>query len=106
GKNGKKAPGIVPGGPGFLMNLLTAIVIFFLLISTYSFIMDLTKPKQEVSLSQVAADVKSGAIKEIDVNGNDLDLVYADASHKTAMKDPSTGLPETLATYGTTPAQL
>ncbi|MDB5237195.1 MAG: ftsH [Parcubacteria group bacterium] len=106
---GKKGPGsFFPqgGGSGFLMNLATTIVIFLLLISGYSFITSLTKQKQEVPLSQVASDVKSGSIKEIDVNGNDLDLTYADGTHKTAMKDPDTGLPETLATYGATPDQL
>lgn len=104
---GKKASGpIMPRGSGFLMNLATTIVIFLLLISGYSAITDLTKQKQEVPLSQVATDVKSGAIKAIDVNGNDLDLTYTDGTHKAAMKDPATGLPETLATYGTTPVQL
>jgi cell division protease FtsH len=103
----KKLPGSgMPSGSGFLMNLGMTIVIFLLLISGYSAITGLTKQKIQVSLSQVAADVKSGAVKEIDVNGNDLDLTYADGTHKTAMKDPDTGLPETLATYGATPDQL
>ena len=40
------------------------------------------------------------------MNGDSLDLVYADESIKTSRKDPSAGLPETLATYGVTPAEL
>ncbi len=105
---GKKGPRsfLSPGGPGFLMNLVTTIFIFLLLISGYSALTDLTKQKQEIPLSQVATDVKAGTVKEIDVSGNDLDLAYADGTHKIAMKDPNTGLPETLATYGTTPEQL
>jgi cell division protease FtsH len=100
---GKGPGGFLPGGGGFLMNLVTTIVIFLLLMSAYSLILDLTKSKPEVSLSQVASDVKSGQVIEITVAGNDLNLTYADGSHKTAMKEPSTGLAETLATYGTTP---
>lgn len=76
----KKGKGgfLTPGGGGFLMNLLSIIVIFLLLMSSYSFIMSLTKQKQEIPLSQVAADVKSGLVTEITVAGNDLDLAYAD----------------------------
>jgi len=88
------------------MNLLTTIVIFLLLISAYTFISGLMKPKQEISLSQVAADVRAGSVKEIKVAGNDLDLTYTDETHKTAMKEPATSLSESLVALGTTPEQL
>ena len=107
-EKGNKAPTsfFSPGGSGFFMNLMTTIVIFLLLISGYSFVTNLTKEKQEIPLSQVAADVRAGTLKEITVSGNDLALTYADDTHKTAMKEPGTGLPETLATYGATPEEL
>jgi len=107
-EKGKKGPAsfFSPGGSGFLMNLLTTIVIFLLLISAYSFITGMMKEKQEISLSQVAADVRAGSVKEIEVQGNDLDLTYTDDTHKKAMKEPGTGLSETLTTLGATPEQL
>ena len=59
-----------------------------------------------IPLSTVATDVAAGKVSAITVNGDALNLVYADKSTKTSQKDPSAGLPETLATYGVTPAEL
>ena len=75
-------------------------------MSAYSLISDFTKPSVEVPLSVVAADVVSGKVKSIVVEGDSLKLVYTDESIKTSRKDSSSGLPETLATYGVTPLEL
>ncbi len=109
-KNGKKsAPRgwrAMLGGPSFFGNLLTTVLIFLLLMSAYSIIESFTKPASDVPLSVVAADVAEGKIKSIIVKGDSLDLVYTDESIKVSRKDSSAGLPETLATYGVTPAEL
>src|SRR3989344_2289042 len=94
------------GGPSFFGNLLTTVLIFLILMSAYSLIQSLVQPSTDIPLSVVAADVSEGKIKSIVVSGDSLDLVYADESVKVSRKDPSAGLPETLATYGVTPAQL
>jgi len=75
-------------------------------MSAYSLVESFIQPSNDISLSAVAADVAEGKISEITVNGDSLDLVYADKSVKTSRKDPSAGLPETLATYGVTPSEL
>ena len=94
------------GGPSFFGSLLTTVLIFMLLMSAYSLIQGFMKPDIDVPLSVVAADVAEGKIKSISVKGDLLDLVYTDESVKVSRKDPSAGLPETLATYGVTPAEL
>ncbi len=94
------------GGPSFFGNLVTTVLIFLLLMSAYSLITDLTRPSDNVPLSVVAADVAAGKVESITVNGDSLALTYADGSDKTSRKDPSAGLPETLATYGVTPEEL
>jgi len=94
------------GGPSFFGNLTTTILIFLLLMSVYSFIADFMKSSDDIPLSVVAADVAAGKMEAITVNGDSLDLIYTDKSTKTSRKDPSAGLPETLATYGVTPAEL
>lgn len=94
------------GGPSFFGNLTTTILIFLLLMSAYSLVESYMKPNNDVPLSVVAADVAAGKINKITVNGDSLDLIYTDESIKTSRKDPSSGLPETLATYGVTPAEL
>jgi len=97
---------LTPGTPGFFGNLITAVLVFLLLMSIYSLIAGSFTKKEEVTLSQVANDVKAGLVRDIKIEGNDLTLTYTDDVEKTAKKDPSTSLPETLATYGATPEQI
>jgi cell division protease FtsH len=95
-----------PQGKGFMGNFFSTVLIFFLLMTTYSFFVNHTKDKEALSLTQVATDVRAGAIKTINISGEELELVYLDGVKKTALKDPSQGLPETLSVYGTTPDEL
>ena len=94
------------GGPSFFSNLITTVLTFLLLMSAYSLIGSFIQPSNTIPLSSVAADVAAGKVSSITVNGDALDLTYADGSAKTSHKDPAAGLPETLATYGVTPAEL
>ncbi len=109
-KHGKKPP--VPGwralmgGPSFFGNLVTTVLIFILLMSGYSLVSSLFQPADTIPLSVVAADVGAGKIRSIIINGDSLTLEYIDESTKVSRKEPSSGLPETLATYGITPAEL
>jgi cell division protease FtsH len=94
------------GGPSFFGNFTTTILIFLVLMSAYSLVGNMFEKKNDIPLSVVAADVASGKVESITVSGDTLNLVYADKEVKVSRKDPSAGLPETLATYGVTPAQL
>lgn len=114
-QKGKKAPTLSQGkksmktlfkGPSFFGNLLTTVLIFLFIMSAYSLIEGFFQPSTTVPLSVVASDVALGKVTSITVNGDSLDLAYTDKSVKTSRKDPSSGLPETLATYGVTPEQL
>jgi len=94
------------GGPSFFGNLITTILVFIFLMSAYSLVASFFQPSNDIPLSTVAADVAAGKINAITVNGDSLNLSYGDGTTKASRKDPSTGLPETLATYGVTPAEL
>jgi cell division protease FtsH len=108
GQKGKKKGGgnLLSGGPGFMGNLLSTILILLVLVSAYTLFTTTSEAKKEIPLSQVAADVKAGSVSVVKINGNDLELTYTDGTKKTSVQDSSTGLPETLATYGVTPDQL
>ena len=95
-----------PLGGSFFGNLVTTVLIFLLLMSAYSLIAGIFQPVNEIPLSQVAADVAAGKVASITVNNDELDLTYAGGATKISRKDPAAGLPETLATYGVTPAEL
>ncbi|MGB4076135.1 MAG: ATP-dependent zinc metalloprotease FtsH [Minisyncoccia bacterium] len=101
-----KGPQAFFSGGGFFGNLLSVLLVFLILMSVYTTFFDPGGKKEEIGLSQIAADVRGGVIKEITVSGDDLTLIYADGVEKTAMKDPDASLPETLASYGTTPEEL
>jgi len=95
-----------PGTPGFMGNLLSTVLVFLLLMSLFSLFFDPGRAKEEITLSQVATDVKAGSVENIRVEGNTLKLTYADGVEKKSMKGPDEGLPETLAVYGVTPEEL
>ncbi|KND47002.1 MAG: cell division protease FtsH [Parcubacteria bacterium C7867-004] len=106
-KKGTKTPSKLPmPGSGFTGNLLSTVLVLLLFISLYSLFLGKDKAVEPVSLSQVAADVKTGSVTGIKVAGNELTLTYADGTQKKAMKDPDAALPETLTSYGVTPEQL
>ena len=115
-KKSPSAPGKKPGsgrswgnpfgGGSFMSNLLVTILIFLFLMSGYSLISELFVQTPEVPLSQVAADVAGELVGSITVSADTLELTYVDGGHKVSRKDPSAGLPETLATYGVTPDKL
>jgi cell division protease FtsH len=98
--------GFMPKNQGFAGNLISTILILLLLMSVYSLIVGNSKKDEEISLTQVAADVRSGAVHNVRIMGNDLTLTYADNVEKKAMKDPDQGLTETLTAYGVTPNEL
>jgi len=75
-------------------------------MSSYSLVASMVQPSTDIPLSTVAADVAAGKVSAITVNGDILTLTYFDTTTKTSRKDPTSGLPETLATYGVTPAEL
>lgn len=107
-KGAPRLPGKVPmpGGGGFTANLISTILILVVLTSLYSLFVGQGAKPEQISLSQVAADVKAGAVASIHISGNELTLAYADGTERTSMKDPEAALPETLAAYGVTPEQL
>ena len=105
-KGGRRGWRVLLGGPSFFGNLVTTVLIFLLLMSAYSLVTGFIQPSNTIALSTVAADVAAGKITAITVNGDSLELTYADSSTKTSRKDPSAGLHETLATYGVTPEEL
>jgi len=103
---GKKKFPFLPSGGSFTSNLISTILIFIILMTVYTFISEGTEKDPDIALSQVAADVRSGAVTDITVEGNNLTLTYAEGEEKKSMKDPDSSLPETLAAYGTTPEEL
>lgn len=99
----------LPWRESFWVNLLTSVVFLFLFVGAYVYLAEnpTTKP-EDISISQVAADITAGKVASVEVDGDDLALTYTDEAKttKVSKKEPDTALSQTLANYGVTPAAL
>ncbi len=101
-----KVPGNMPGD-SFWVNLATSVVLLLLLAGAYAYFIGAAKSTPAtIPISQVAQDINTGKISSISVNGDDLDITYADKTEKTAKKETDIGLTQTLANYGVDKTQL
>lgn len=91
-----------------IQNLILTLAIFLAIAGTFAMISgeSFIKETPEVTLSQVAADIKEGKIKEIRVDGNDIEIILADETKQKARKGPNSDLEEVLAAYGVSTEQL
>ncbi len=91
-------------------NVATTFIIFFLIISLYSFIADSGKKTTAISISELARDVNAGLVSGIVVKGENLEVTYVSkdgvTAEKTTQKEETTALSDTLKNYGVTPVQL
>ena len=115
GAGGKK------GGPGMFgffgknslfSNIINVILVLLIVVALYSILSGNNKSSENIPISQLASDVSAGLVKQIDVNGNDLTVTYNPAGTstatvvKTAQKEDSTALSQTLYNYGVNSAKL
>ncbi len=90
----------------FSRQILGTLLILMLLVSLYAFWSEEAGKVPEVSLSQLAGEIKSGAIKTVTVRGDRLEIDYQDGTSGQSQKEVETALSETLANYGVTAEHL
>lgn len=99
-----------PKPRGFVSNLFTTIIIFLILITGYSFIVENQKETEQLSLSQVAQDIRGGQVESISIEGDRLTLTYIGDTEESvgryAFKESGTALSDTLVNYGVTAEML
>ena len=66
----------MPEKQQFWTNLLTTLLIFFVLVSAYSFIVGGHNKPEEIPISQLAQDIEAGLISKISVSGEILEITY------------------------------
>ncbi|MES2134872.1 MAG: ATP-dependent zinc metalloprotease FtsH [Patescibacteria group bacterium] len=95
----KGMPGMSPKG-GWWNNMTTIVLVVLILASLYSVFFGKNVDVKDVSLSQLAADIKTGSVESIIVEGGKLTATYTDSSKKTSKKEPDAALSTTLSNYG------
>ncbi len=106
---GLKLPEKMPVGPGnFWNNVLSTVLLLIALSLLYSYATDTGVKPEEVSVSQIAEQVKRGEVKEIVIKGTTLEVIYTDETrvHGTSKKENDAAVTETLTNLGVTAEQL
>ncbi len=105
-KHNKKKPANAQG-PNIWLQVGIALAIFIVLSGGYSLVQEYLGSKpEEVSLSQIAADINASRVSSITVEGNTVTAIYIDESEKVSHKEAESSLTETLVNYGVAPAQM
>ncbi len=104
GKKGSKDQG--PAAPSFFSNILTILLVFLVLVSAYSFFAERKNKTEVISLSQLATDIRQSHIKEVDIEGADLHIIYTDDVKKDSKKELEASFTDTMKNYGVSPEEL
>lgn len=95
------------GGPGLLSNILTALIILFLIGAGYAAVEEFAVETEEISLSQLATQIKDGQVTELEIEGEDITAtVEGEDEKRVTRKETGTALTETLTNYGVTTEEI
>ena len=61
---------------GFFSNLVSAFLIILTIILLYSFVAEQNQNTEEIAISQLAQDIRAGAVSEIVVRGDNVEAIY------------------------------
>ena len=95
----KGMPGMPAKGGGW-NNITSIVLVVLILASLYSFFFGQKVDVKDVTLSQLAADIKTDSVKSIIVEGDKLTATYTDTSKRSSKKESNTALSTTLSNYG------
>ena len=95
----------------FFNSFLTTFLVIITLMFLFSFISEQRNNVEEITISQLAQDVREGLVSEIVVRGDSVLATYnreedQDLIQKETKKETDSSLSATLAVFGVTPEQL
>ncbi len=89
----------------FWLNLIVTFFILFALTTVFSYFAENGDKPEDIPLSQVASDIADNRVEKIEVEGENLTIVYLseegeEAIEKKSKKEARTALSDSLANYG------
>jgi len=88
-------------GPSLLSNILTAVLILFIIGAGYTAFEELSEETEDITLSQLATQIQDGSITEVVVEGEQVTAtVEGEDMKRITQKETGTALTETLSNYG------
>ncbi len=108
GKNGfhLKLPQVGPGN--FWNNILSTLLLLMLLTSVYSYVTNRMETPKEITVSDIAGQVKAHEVKGLVIRGEKIEVTYIDGARQRAeaKKETDAAVTETLTKLGVTSEQL
>jgi len=83
-----------------MRNLVSTLLLFFMLMSLYSFVSDGKKGEEMIAISQLANQVNEEQVRTILVKGDILSIEYNDGAMRESKKEGNEPLSQTLVNYG------
>ena len=105
-KNKRKKKKPVNEKQQFLSNIISTILIFMIIAALYSLFVEQKSSIDEVTISQLSADIKTELVSDISVEGDKLVVEYKNGGEKISKKEVGGTLSETLVNYGVTSEKL
>jgi cell division protease FtsH len=101
---GKKRRTVKPAG--FFNNFFTTFLIIMMVLFLYSFLVEERRNTEEITIAQLALDIKEERVEKIIVRGNNVEATYRTTEEnqtaltKTTKKEVDTALSTTLSNFG------
>jgi cell division protease FtsH len=98
--------------PGLLSTITNVLFIFLIILAVFSLFAENKGETKEVSLSELAGEIKAGTVEKISIEGEKLNITYRMLSNATtsvmgvSKKEVDSSITETLSNYGVTPDML
>ncbi|MFA6295752.1 MAG: ATP-dependent zinc metalloprotease FtsH [Patescibacteria group bacterium] len=89
-----------------LKNFVLAILVFLIIASIFAFYKTPLTKTEEISLTQLTSDINKEQVKEIKINGNELEIKKSDDKIVKTKKEEETSLTDSLNNYGVKPEKL
>ena len=98
GRGNRKIPNPIPPSK-FWRQIGTALLIFALIVTLYSAVVENQSKIEKISISDLAGEIIKGDVTKIIVSGDKLTITFKDSTEKISQKETEASLTETLANY-------
>jgi cell division protease FtsH len=90
----------------FLKNLAIILLVFFVISGIVMLFNTPAQPVANITLNELATRINDGKVKDILVNGENLDITLTDNTKEKSRKEADAALTDSLTNYGVSPEQL
>ncbi len=87
-------------------NFVFVLLIFLVISSIFTLFSSPFKKETQLSLSQLVEEINQGKIRQITIQGQNLQIVYQDGSKAKSMKETESALSQSLINYGVNSEKL